>query len=74
MAYINEGDLLVTRGGARVIALSRDYDRRVGVDGEYLEDWRIVPSVEVLYPESGVRGVVRLAEVKKISGAVQSSS
>jgi hypothetical protein len=67
MAYINEGDLLLTRGGVKVIALSRDYDRRVGGDGEYAEDWRIIPSVEILYPESGMRGVVRLGDVRKLS-------
>lgn len=67
MAYIGKGDLLVTRGGAQVIALGADYDRRVPGDGEYLEDWRIVPSVEVVYPASGVQCTMRLSDVKKVS-------
>lgn len=67
MAYINKGDLLVTSSGRKVIAVDSDYDRRVGGTGEYMDDWRIVPSIDVVYPDTGVQGTFRLSDVKKVS-------
>lgn len=65
MAYINKGDLLITRMGEKVIATCSDYCRTVAGSGEFLEDWTIVPTVDVLYPERGVTGRLPLADVRK---------
>lgn len=65
MAYINKGDLLVTARGEKVVADGSDYLRRVAGSGEFIDDWEIVPTVDVIYPERGTTGRLRLSEVRK---------
>ena len=66
MAYINKGDMLLTSRGEKVIATGSDYLRRVTSGGEYEEDWTIVPTVDVLYPDrGGVTGRLQLRDVHK---------
>ena len=43
-----------------------DYLRRVTSGGEYEEDWEVVPTVDVLYPDrGGVTGRLQLRDVHK---------
>ena len=68
MAYINEGDLLVvttSQAKRKVVATSQDYGRRRHGGGEFIDDWYIVPSVDVLDPATGQRSTLRLSEVTK---------
>ena len=66
MAYINKGDMLLTSRGEKVIATGSDYLRRVPGSGEFIDDWTIVPTVEVLYPDrGGVTGRLQLRDVHK---------
>lgn len=67
MSYINEGDLLVDKAyGTKYIATSSDYIKRIGGTGEFFEDWRLVPAVDTLNPETGHRGFMLLREVEKV--------
>jgi hypothetical protein len=67
MAYINKGDMLLTSRGEKVIATGSDYLRRVPGNGEFIDDWTIVPTVDVLYPDrGGVTGTLRLGDVRKL--------
>jgi hypothetical protein len=60
MPCIKKGNLLMTRSGEKVIAMGPEYDRRLPGSGEFIDDWTIVPSVEVLYPATGLTGTLRL--------------
>jgi len=67
MSYIKEGDLLVSKAyGTKYIATSSDYIKRIGGKGECLEDWRCVPAVNTLNPETGHRGFMLLRDVDKV--------
>jgi len=68
MAYIKKGDLLVSKlHGTKYIAESDDYIKRVPGTGEYLDDWKFVPAVDTLDPETGRRGFMYLREVSLVS-------
>jgi hypothetical protein len=64
MACIAKGDMLVTREGRKAIALGPEYDRRIRKNSEYLDDFVIVPSVSVIFPDSGDAGPIRLVDLQ----------
>jgi len=67
MSYINEGDLLVSKAyGTKYIATSSDYIKRMGGTGEFIEDWRFMPAVNTINPETGHRGFMLLRDVEKV--------
>lgn len=69
MAYINEGDLLVSKTyGTKYIATSSDYTKRVMGTGVYIDDCSFMPAVNILNPETGHRGWMFLCDVTKVSG------
>ena len=72
MAFINKGDLIevqwwvgTKRGWQRAVAVSDDYVRSVPGTGEFVEDWTFVPSVDYIVPDKNIRGIARLAEVRR---------
>lgn len=66
MAYINKGDLLMSRSGKKYIAVSTDYTKRIAGSGEYLDDWSAVGAVDVLDPETGFKSWYRLSDITKL--------
>lgn len=67
MAYINEGDLLVSKAyGTKYIATGSEYVKRVPGTGEFLDDWSFVPAVNVLNPETGNKSFMFLRDVSKV--------
>lgn len=68
MAYIKEGDLLVSKAyGTKYIATSSDYVKRVPGSGEYVDDWSFVPAVNTINPETGHQGYMFLRDIKKVN-------
>lgn len=68
MAYIKEGDLLVSKAyGTKYIATGTEYVKRVPGTGEFLDDWSFIPAVNTLNPETGHRGWMFLRDITKIS-------
>ena len=67
MAYINKGDLLVSRyTNVKYIAESDDYVKRFAGTGEFLDDWSFELCVNTLNPEDGSRGWIRVSDVVKV--------
>lgn len=68
MAYINVGDLLEVNG-QQCLAASEVYTKAYGglSHGEYENDWEVANVVDLLNPETGSKGTVRLKFVKKLS-------
>lgn len=67
MAYINKGDLLEVNG-IRYLAASEDYTKLYGgQSGEFVNDWEAAGVVDILNPETGSKGTIRLKFVQKLS-------
>ena len=67
MSYIESGDLLITHGGHKYIAVSADYVKSSTRGGEYMEDWTTFLAVDVLVPETGSRSWLRVADVVTVT-------
>ena len=75
MSYISKGDLIDVRwwsaevnkwGWKKAVALTDDYVRRSPGTGEFVNDFTFIPSIDYVFPDTGVKGVARLSEVKKL--------
>ena len=73
MAHINKGDLIEVKNWTPAgwewtpaLAVSDDYTVRVAGDGEFINDWRFVPSVDYVIPTRASSGTSPLTYVKKL--------
>ena len=64
---IKKGDLIMSNRYRTVkyIATSDRYIKRFAGTGEFLDDWYFEPCVDILDPETGYTGWMRLADVTK---------
>ena len=67
MGYISKGDLIMSKyTSTKFIVTSDTYIKRFAGTGECLDDWSFIPCVDVINPENGSKGFMRLEEVTKL--------